>query len=125
MQQTLIHTWITDGNQFEISRRKLKRGCFYLGEPFYIEVGRVNQKVLGTPLEILVPSIDFELPFKPSADFSPIKHCYSYSDLDPAHRFEYITFLQEQILPLKSNVALLEFYLRGIAIRTPATQDLI
>lgn len=117
MQQTLIHTWITDGNQFEISRRKLKRGCFYLGEPFYIEVGRVNQKVLGTPLEILVPSIDFELPFKPSADFSPIKHCYSYSDLDPAHRFEYITFLQEQILPLKSNVALLEFYLRGIAIR--------
>ena len=117
MQQPLTHTWITDGNQFEISRRKLKRGCFYLGEPFYMEVDCVNQKVLSTPQEILVPSVDFDLPFQPSADFSPVKHCYSYSDLDPAHRFEYITFLQEQFLPLKSNVALLEFYLRGIAIR--------
>ena len=110
--------WITEGKTIQISRRNLKRGCFYLCEPFLLKASECtnpNYFVIGN--EILVPTLDKKLRLKPAHEFAPLPECHSYNELDEAHRFEYVAFLQEQVLPLVSNKSLIEYYLRGIAIR--------
>ena len=110
--------WVTEGKPIQISRRNLKRGCFYLCEPFLLKASEStnpNYFIVGN--EILVPTLDKKLRIKPAHEFTPLAECHSYTELDDEHRFEYVAFLQEQVLPLVSNKSLIEYYLRGIAIR--------
>ena len=110
--------WITDGESVEISGSKLMRGCFYLCEPFCLKASECNDPSMFTKgSEILVPTLVQNLPIKPTTKFDKLPECHSYADLDSEHRFEYVGFLQGQILPLVSNKSLIEYYLRGIAIR--------
>lgn len=110
--------WITEGKPIQISRRSLKRGCFYLCEPFFLKSKEsTNPGYFVVGKEILVPTIDKNLKLKPAWDFAPLSECHSYPELDDEHRFEYVAFLQEQVLPCVSNKSLIEYYLKGIAIR--------
>lgn len=67
--------------------------------------------------EILVPTLVKNLTITPTRIFDKLPECHSYAELDSAHRFEYVAFLQGKVLPLVSNKSLIEYYLRGIAIR--------
>lgn len=112
------YSWLTKGDGVSISTRRLRRGCFYLCEPFYMQASEcAYPKWFVKGNEILVPTIVKELNITPASKFEPLSECYSYVDLDDVHRFEYVAFLQGQLMPLVSNKALIEYYLRGIAIR--------
>jgi hypothetical protein len=118
MRSPSTNNWVTDGKSVKISTRILRRGCFYLCNPFYLKSSECNDPSMFTKgSEILVPTLVQNLTIKPTTKFDKLPECHSYADLDSEHRFEYVGFLQGQILPLVSNKSLIEYYLRGIAIR--------
>ena len=83
--------WITEGETIEISGRRLNRGCFYLGKPFYIQASECNEDChFMQGEEILVPTF------------------YAYQDLTPIHRFEFIRFLEGNFTPVKSSQAIID-----------------
>lgn len=118
MKSPTNRNWVTEGESVKISTRILKRGCFYLCDPFYLKSSEcIDPSMFTKGSEILVPTLVKNLTIKPTIQFDKLPECHSYADLDSAHRFEYVGFLQGQILPLVSNKSLIEYYLRGIAIR--------
>lgn len=110
--------WITEGETIEISGRRLNRGCFYLGSPFYIQASECNEEChFMQGEEILVPTVELETEIQQSTTFGPLSSFHAYQDLTPTHRYEFIRFLEGNFTPVKSSQAIIEYYLRGIAIR--------